>query len=293
MKALIFGAGGQVGRALVATAPDEFEVVALGRADCDVTDRNAVTAAIRAARPTYVFNAAAYTAVDKAESEPDRAGMLNAVAPGWIASAARDAGARFIHVSTDFVFGGSSGRPYRPDHPTRPLSVYGRTKRDGEAEVLAADADALIVRTAWVHDAAGANFVRTMLRLMAERDRLTVVADQLGTPTHAPSLARALWALAANRASGLHHFTDAGIASWYDFAVAIQEEALALGLLERASVIAPIATADYPTPATRPGCVLLDKSATWALLDRPPPHWRATLRTCLNEVARQGAAQNG
>ena len=293
MKALIFGAGGQVGRALAATAPGGTEIVVLDRADCDVTDRNAVTAAIRAARADLVFNAAAYTAVDKAESEPERAAMLNAVAPGWSASAARDASARFVHVSTDFVFGGSSGRPYRPDHPTRPLSVYGRTKRDGEAAVLAADPDALIVRTAWVHDANGANFVRTMLRLMAERDQLGIVADQLGTPTHAPSLARAFWALAAKGAAGLHHFTDAGIASWYDFAVAIQEEALALGLLERASVIAPIATADYPTPATRPGCVILDKSATWALLDRPPPHWRATLRTCLSEIARQGTAQNG
>lgn len=293
MKALIFGAGGQVGCALVATAPEGTEAVALGRADCDVTDRNAVTAAIRAARPDLVFNAAAYTAVDKAEHEPDRAGMLNAAAPGWLASAARDAGARFLHISTDFVFGGSSGRPYKPDHPTRPLSVYGRTKRDGEAAVQAADPDALIVRTAWVHDAAGANFVRTMLRLMAERDRLGVVADQLGTPTHAPSLARALWALARKGATGIHHFTDAGVASWYDFAVAIQEEALALSLLERASVIAPIATADYPTPATRPGCVILDKTATWALLDRPPPHWRETLRTCLNEIARRKVDQNG
>lgn len=288
MKALILGAGGQVGRALAATAPQGVELVALTRTDCDVTDRNAVTAAIRAARPSHVFNAAAYTAVDKAESEPDRAGMLNAAAPGWIAQGARDAGARFIHVSTDFVFGGSSGRPYRPDHPTRPLSVYGRTKRDGESAVLAADADALIVRTAWVHDAAGANFVRTMLRLMAERDQLSIVADQVGTPTHAPSLARALWALAQKGASGIHHFTDAGIASWYDFAVAIQEEALALGLLERASLIAPIATADYPTPATRPACVILDKSATWALLDRPPPHWRTSLRTCLKEISRHG-----
>ncbi len=288
MKALIFGASGQVGRALVSSAPEDAEIVGLTRDDCDVTDRNAVTAAIRAARPSHVFNAAAYTAVDRAESEPDRAGMLNAAAPGWLAQAARDAGARFVHVSTDFVFGGTSGRPYTPDHPTRPLSVYGRTKRDGETAVLAADPDALIVRTAWVHDAAGANFVRTMLRLMAECDRLNIVADQLGTPTHAPSLARALWALAAKGASGIHHFTDAGVASWYDFAVAIHEEALALGLLERATAIAPIATADYPTPATRPACAILDKSATWALLDRPPPHWRVNLRLCLNEIARNG-----
>lgn len=288
MKALIFGSAGMVGRALAVAAPDGTEIVALTKQDCDVTDRSAVRAAIRAARPSLVFNAAAYTDVDRAENEPDRAGILNAAAPGWIAAAARESGARFVHVSTDFVFGGTSGRPYTPASATRPLSVYGRTKRDGEAAALAADSSALIVRTAWVHDAGGSNFVRTILRLIRERDRLTIVGDQLGTPTHALSLARALWVLAARGAAGLHHFTDAGIASRYDFAVAIQEEALPLGLVERPAAIVPVRAADFPAPARRPACAILDKSATWALLDRPPPHWRATLRTCLKEIARNG-----
>lgn len=285
MKALILGAGGQVGRAIAATAPAGVETVALTRADCDIAVRPAVETAIRAIKPDLVFNAAAYTAVDKAESEPELAGVLNAAAPGWIAATAAAAGARTVHLSTDFVFGGSAGRPYAPRHATRPLSVYGRTKLAGEEAVLAADLRALVVRTAWVHDAAGANFVRTMLRLMGERDRLTVVADQVGTPTWAPSLAGALWALAGREASGIHHFTDAGLASWYDFAVAIQEEALALGLLARSSEILPIPTKAYPTPARRPAFSVMDKSATWSLLDRPPAHWRVNLRLCLRDIA--------
>jgi dTDP-4-dehydrorhamnose reductase len=182
-----------------------------------------------------------------------------------------------VHVSTDFVFDGKASSPYAPDAPTRPLGVYGATKRDGE---IAAGADALIVRTAWVYAAAGNNFVRTMLRLMAERDEVRVVADQIGTPTHAASLARAIWALAAAGSTGHYHWTDAGAASWYDFAVAIQEEALALGLLSRAVPIVPIRTVDYPTPAQRPAFSILDKTTTWAITG-PARHWRAELRDCL------------
>lgn len=288
MKALILGAGGQVGRALIDTAPAAVELVPLGRQDCDAGDRAAVERAVAAAVPGLVLNAAAYTAVDRAESEPEAAARLNAEAPGWIAAVARSAGARFVHISTDFVFDGTSGTPYGPEHPTHPQSVYGRTKRDGELAVQAADPAALIVRTAWVYAAQGSNFVRTMLRLMGERDRLTIVADQVGTPTHAASLADALWRLAAAGASGIHHYTDAGVASWYDFAVAIHEEALEAGLLGRPTLIVPIATADYPTPARRPAYSVLDKSATWAALGAPAPHWRASLRTCLKAMSRNG-----
>ncbi len=288
MRALIFGAGGQVGRALAATTPEGTELVALGREQCDIGDRAAVDQAIASAAPDLVVNAAAYTAVDRAESQPDDAARLNAEAPGWIAAAARSADARFVHISTDFVFDGTAGIPYLPDAPTNPQSVYGRTKRDGELAVLAAHPEALIVRTAWVYAAQGSNFVRTMLRLMAERERLTVVADQVGTPTYAASLATALWSLAETNRGGLHHFTDAGVASWYDFAVAIQEEGLATGLLQRAIEIAPIATSDYPTPARRPSFSVLDKSATWAVLGGPAPHWRVNLRKCLEDMSRNG-----
>lgn len=288
MKALIFGAGGQVGRALSATAPVEGTLIALDRTQCDVTNPDAVARAIREAAPDLVFNAAAYTAVDRAESEPEAAALLNGVAPGFIAEASKAAGARIVHISSDFVFSGTSGTPYRPADSTDPQSAYGATKLQGEQSAAAADPDVLIVRTAWVYAAQGANFVRTMLRLMAERDRLTIVADQIGTPTYAPSLARALWSLARAEESGIHHYTDAGVASWYDFAVAIQEEATALRLLQRPVEIVPIASAHYPTPARRPAFSLLDKSATWAALGGPAPHWRVNLRTCLQEIRENG-----
>jgi dTDP-4-dehydrorhamnose reductase len=284
MRALILGAGGQVGRALAAAAPEGAQTVALRRADCDVGDEAAVREAIRTARPDVVFNAAAYTAVDKAESEPETARRLNGEAPGLIAAAARQAGARTVQVSTDFVFGGAAGGQRRPQDPTWPEGVYAQTKVEGERAARDADPDALIVRTAWVYAPVGANFVNTMLRLMAERDEVRVVADQIGTPTWAPSLARALWRLVQLRASGIHHFTDSGVAGWYDFAVAIAEEARDMGLLEAPGRIVPIATADYPTPAKRPAFSVLDKGATWALLGTAAPHWRVNLRANLREL---------
>jgi dTDP-4-dehydrorhamnose reductase len=288
VKALIFGAGGQVGRALAATAPADCNLVALDRAQCDVTSHDAVARAVRDAAPDLVFNAAAYTAVDRAESEPEAAASLNGAAPGFMAEASKAAGARFVHISTDFVFNGASGVPYRPADRTDPHSVYGATKLQGEQSTAAADPDALIVRTAWVYAAHGANFVRTMLRFMGERERLTIVADQIGTPTYAPSLASALWSLAGAKASGIHHYTDAGVASWYDFAVAIHEDATALDLLQRPVEIVPIPSSDYPTPARRPSFSVLDKSATWAQLGRPAPHWRVNLRACLQEIRQNG-----
>lgn len=284
MKALILGAGGQLGRALVETAPAAAELVALDRQACDIGDPDQVRAAVAAARPAILFNAAAYTAVDRAESEPDLAQRLNADAAGAIAAAARAARARLVHVSTDFVFGGAAATPRAPGDPVDPQGVYARTKHAGERAVAVADPDALIVRTAWLYAARGANFVNTMLRLMAERDELRVVADQIGTPTWAPSLARALWALAGAGARGVHHYTDAGVASWYDFAVAIEEESRAAGLRDRPVRVVPINTADYPVPAPRPGYSVLDKSATWALLGGPAPHWRANLRENMREL---------
>lgn len=288
MKVLITGAGGQLGRALQATVPAGVDPVALDRAALDIGDAAAVMARVRDLAPALVINAAAYTAVDKAESDAVAAHRINAEAPGHLAAAAAAVGARFIHVSTDFVFDGTSGTPYRPDHPTAPLGVYGATKLAGEQAVRSAQPDALIVRTAWVYGDAGHNFVRTMLRLMAERDEVRVVADQIGTPSYATGLARALWALDAAGATGIHHWTDSGAASWYDFAVAIQEEALAIGLLTRAVPVIPIATSDYPTPARRPSYSVLDKSAAVALVGACAPHWRVHLREMLGVIKTHG-----
>jgi dTDP-4-dehydrorhamnose reductase len=280
MKLLIAGAGGQLGRALQARVPAGASVVAPPEADFDIANAAQVAAVIAASGATHLVNAAAYTAVDKAESDLETARRINVDAVGILADAARTAGLKFVHVSTDFVFDGRSNTPYAPDAPTNPIGAYGITKRDGE---LAAGADALIVRTAWVYAAVGANFVHTMLRLMREREELRVVADQIGTPTHAASLAGAIWTLATHGATGTYHWTDAGAASWYDFAVAIQEEALVRGLLTRAIPVIPIRTVDYPTPAARPNYSVLDKTTTFAITG-PARHWRDELRDCLTSM---------
>lgn len=283
MRALIAGAGGQLGRALQASVPAGVTVIAPPEADFDITDPDQVAATVKAAAPTLVINAAAYTAVDRAESEPAMAQRINVNAVGLLASEARHAGAAFVQVSTDFVFDGTAHRPYPPEAAPNPLSVYGRTKWEGEQAALDLHGSPLIVRAAWVYAAAGNNFMLTMLRLMRERPELRVVADQFGTPTHAASLARAIWALAGQNATGIHHWTDAGTASWYDFAVAIGEEAAALGLIPAAVPVLPIRTEDYPTPARRPAFGVLDKSGTWAAIG-PARHWRAELRDCLKEL---------
>lgn len=285
MKALIVGSKGQLGRGLAATAPADVVIAAHDIDTLDITDAEAVEALIAAEKPEVVFNAAAYTAVDKAESEEEQALAINATAVGYLARSARQNGARLVHVSTDFVFDGTSGIPYAPDATPNPVSAYGRTKLAGEK---LAGTDALIVRTAWVYAPTGGNFVRTMLRLMGERPEVRVVADQIGTPTYAPGLAAALWTLSAQGTTGTHHYTDAGAASWYDFAVAIQEEALDAELLAQAVPVIPIATADYPTPARRPHYSVLDKNSTFAALGGPTPHWRTNLRTLIAAIKAEG-----
>jgi dTDP-4-dehydrorhamnose reductase len=187
-------------------------------------------------------------------------------------------------VSTDFVFDGAQNRAYRPDDPTGPLGVYGASKLAGEAAVLEAAPDALILRTSWVYSPHGGNFLKTMLRLMAERGAVRVVADQIGTPTSATTLADALWRLALAGAAGVHHFTDAGVASWYDFAQAIGEEGARAGRLRAEPIVTPIATAEYPTAAHRPAFSVLDKTSAWAILGGPGAHWRAALREVVGRL---------
>lgn len=282
MKVLVAGSGGQLGRALAATAPAGITLMAPPEADFDIGNQAQVAAVVAAARPDLLINAAAWTAVDKAESEETAALLVNATAVGHLAGAAAACGARFVQLSTDYVFDGQACQPYRPETPPAPASAYGRTKLAGEQAAAAHHAAPLIIRTAWVYAAEGNNFVHTMLRLMATRDEVRVVADQVGTPTHAASLARAIWALQGH--SGVFHWTDAGITSWYDFAVAIQDEALRLGLLDRNVPIIPIATADYPTPARRPAWSVLDKSTSWAITG-PARHWRHELIDCLKAMS--------
>jgi len=281
-KVLVVGAGGQLGRELQRTAGAVAEVLALSRADLDIADAGAVAAQLDGLEPRQVINAAAYTAVDRAESEAAAARRGNVLGPAVLAEACAARGMRLIHISTDFVFAGDASTPYRPDAPPAPLGEYGRTKLDGEIAVRAALPGALILRTGWVYSSFGGNFVKTMLRLMRERDALAVVADQVGTPTWANGLAGACWAAVARpRLAGTYHFSDAGVCSWYDFAVAICEEGLAAGLLERPVEVSPIPSSEYPTAARRPAYSVLDKSATWRDFELVPAHWRAQLRAML------------
>lgn len=283
MKTLITGAGGQLGQALVATAPAGIEVIPTTSSMLDISSARSVETFIAAANPDLVINAAAYTAVDKAELDFDTAFRVNGDALGHLKHAIVDAKARLVHISTDFVFDGEAGQPYAPNAPTSPLNVYGASKLRGEQE---AGEDSLIVRTAWVYSSRGSNFVHSMLRLMKEREVLQVVSDQIGTPTWATSLAEGVWKLAATKVQGIYHYTDSGVASWYDFAVAIQEEALAIGLLVNAIPILPISTSDYPTPAKRPHYSVLNKTSTNTVLGSPAPHWRVNLRRMLTELSK-------
>lgn len=286
MRVLVFGAGGQVGQAIARTAPAAHEVLAKSRSDVDIADASAVGRAVAEAKADWVVNAGAYTAVDLAEDEPAKASAVNDIAVGLLAGAAGLAGSRLVHLSTDFVFDGRSSRAYLPGDTPHPLSVYGTTKLGGERRVLGGDCAGIVLRTAWVYAATGRNFVLTMLRLMREREQVRVVSDQIGAPTWASSLARAVWGLIdAGAAAGIYHWTDLGVASWYDFAVAIQEEALARGLLKRAAAIVPISTAEYPTRAHRPAFSVLDTSGTRALATTVPAvHWRGNLRAMLDEL---------
>lgn len=285
MRVLVTGAGGQLGGALQRNAPAWADVNAIDVGDVDFTDRAKLAARLVEEAPDVIINAAAFTAVDKAESEEALARAINADAVATMVVAMAGNGGRVVHVSTDYVFDGTASQPYRPDAPRNPQSAYGRTKAEGEDKLRAQD---LLVRTAWVYEAGGANFVRTMIRLMKERDELGVVADQIGSPTWATGLARTIWGLVEKQATGTFHHSDAGVASWYDFAVAIGEEAVARGLIAKLPVIRPITTADYPTPAKRPAFSLLDCSDTRELLGDGPVPWRENLRRMLEEEVRLG-----
>lgn len=285
MRVLITGANGQLGGALQRLAPAWAEINAIDVDDCDLTDVPMLRARLTVEAPDLILNAAAYTAVDKAEGDENLARAINSEAVAAMVEAMAETGGKVVHVSTDYVFDGTASSPYAPDAPRNPQSAYGRTKAEGEYHLRPED---VLVRTAWVYEAGGANFVRTMIRLMKERDELGVVSDQIGAPTWATGLARTIWGLVEKQATGTFHHSDAGVASWYDFAVAIGEEALARGLIARMPRIRPITTADYPTPANRPAFSLLDCRATREALGEEPVHWRTNLRLMLDEEVKLG-----
>ena len=284
MKILVLG-GGQIGAAVVKAAPKQHEIIALTRAHLDIADSKAVAKSLAEMKADWVVNAAAYTAVDRAEDEPQIAAAVNDTAVAVLAAGAIRENSRLLHFSTDFVFDGTSGRPYLTSDATNPLSVYGATKLAGERHVLA-DRSGIVLRTSWVYATVGKNFVLTMLKLMNEREQVNVVCDQIGSPTWAASAAAATWGLIeAQAAGGIYHWTDLGVASWYDFAVAIQEEALERGLLRRAAAVLPIPSTVYVARAKRPSFSVLDTTHTRTVIKNPAHHWRRNLRMMLDELA--------
>ena len=279
MKLLVFGKTGQVARELARIAPD---AIFLGREEADLMNPAACAAAVAASGAEAIINAAAWTAVDKAEAEEAAATVVNGEAPAAMARAAAAKGVPFLHVSTDYVFDGAGDRPFSPDHPTAPLGAYGRSKLAGEIGVRAVGGNHLILRTSWVVSAHGANFVKTMLRLGRERDSLRVVADQVGGPTPAADIAGALisaaGAMAQGAAGGTHHFAGSPDTSWADFARAIMREA------DLSCQIQDITTEEYPTPARRPLNSRLYCGAFTAAFGIPRPDWRQGLADILKEL---------
>ncbi len=289
MNILLTGRSGQVGWELQRALLPLGRVHAFGHAELDLADAAAVRRTLDEVRPDAIINAAAYTAVDKAESEPELASAINAAAPTLLAEEASRRGALLIHYSTDYVYDGAKAAPYVETDPTGPLGVYGRSKLAGEAGIRAAGADHLIFRTSWVYAARGANFLRTILRLAAEREELRVVSDQIGAPTWARLIAEAT-AHALRQAmqersggtfeSGVFHLTAAGETSWHGFAAAIVGGRKGL----RVKTVTPITTAEYPLPAPRPANSRLDTGAFRARFGLVLPDWRDCLQLCLEEL---------
>ena len=287
MKVLVTGGDGQLGTELCGRLRMAgYEAIAFTQNDADFTQADRVRTAITARRADWVINCAAHTQVDKAESETELAFAVNRDGARAVAEAVAGYGGRLLHISTDFIFDGAQSHPYREDDVPHPLGVYGLSKWEGEQAVGDVMPDALIMRTAWVHGAHGNNFVKTMLRLAAERDELRVVDDQIGSPSWTGDIAETAIALIEQNARGCFHFTNEGVASWYDFAVAILTEARALGFPIQAQRVTPIPTAAYPTPARRPAYSVLDKQKIRAALGRPIPHWREALVLMLRGLQR-------
>ncbi len=285
MKILVTGAAGQLGRELLLMlrAAGE-EVVGIDRQELDLSRTETVAEGIAAYGADWVIHCAAYTQVDKAEEERELAFRINRDAAGAVARGAREAGSRLLHVSTDFVFDGGQSHPYREDDTPNPLGVYGRSKWEGEQAVREALPEAVILRTAWVYGVHGHNFVKTMLRLAAERDELRVVDDQIGTPSWTADIARAIRALMAADVSGTWHFTNEGVASWYDFAESILRLGRELGFPVKARRVRPISTSGFPTPAKRPPFSVLSKQKIRTVLGHDIPHWRHSLEHMLREL---------
>ena len=287
---VVTGATGQLGQTLAqlwAESPlPQCQLKVLTRSELDIAKAGMTDAVLSELKPSVVVNAAAYTQVDKAESDSESAALVNEQAVGAIARWVAANQARLIHISTDFVFDGTSKTPYTPDQQTGPLGAYGSSKLAGEQQIQAlANERSAIVRTSWLYSEFGNNFVKTMLRLMGEKEQLSVVNDQIGSPTSTHGLAVLIFAMILNRnAAGIYHWTDGGSISWFEFALEIQRQAVQEGLLSKAIPISPIPASEYLAPARRPAYSVLDRSRALADFDCPSADWKAQLNRVIKEL---------
>jgi dTDP-4-dehydrorhamnose reductase len=286
MKIVVIGKSGQLATELSYLTSDQIEIICLGRNDINFEDKNAIEAILSKLKPNAVINAAAYTAVDLAETESDKAKQINGYCVGYLAEVCQALSLHLVHLSTDFVFDGTHSTPYKTCDAIAPVNTYGESKAIGESLLLqAAPNNSCIIRTAWVYSTHGNNFVKTMLALMESKPELGIISDQIGTPTYAKTLAKACMHAAVEKITGIYHWTDQGVASWYDFAIAIQELALEKKLISKNIPIKAITTADYPTPAKRPNFSVLDKSKnTNTFPSDLIKHWRQQLNCMLNDL---------
>ena len=284
MSIVVIGNAGQLSLELVRILGED--TICLGPEDTDITNESVLSETLSKLAPSVIINAAAYTAVDKAEEDFDLCHAINATAVENLAKYCKQSGAFLVHVSTDYVFNGHKGSPYLTDDTIEPQGVYGKTKADGEKALLELLPNAsCLIRTAWVYSSHGNNCVKTMLRLMADKPQLSVIDDKIGTPTWAKGLAEVCVSAAQNKTQGVYHWTDEGVASWYDFALAIQELGIEKGLLSSAIPVLPIPSSQYPTPASRPHYSVLDKTSTrdtFSSLNLT--HWRTQLSAMMDEL---------
>ena len=291
-KILLTGKNGQLGKELQPLLSTTGELMAFGKEELDLSNSDQIRDCIEKHQPDIIINAGAYTAVDKAESEPELAHAVNSNAPKIIAESAEKIGARLFHISTDYVFDGTKNKPYTEQDQPHPIGVYGKSKLAGEEAIKNSCSNYVILRTAWVYGVYGkGNFVKTMLRLGTEREELKVVSDQTGTPTWTNDIAKAIMGLVANLPSSpvqeIYHFTNSGVASWYDFSIAIFEEAKVLHFPLKIHRVSPISTEEYPTPAKRPAYSVLSGEKIGKILGTPPPQWRVSLREMLTQLSTE------
>ncbi|WP_336515704.1 dTDP-4-dehydrorhamnose reductase [Pollutibacter soli] len=283
MKILVTGANGQLGmelRQLESRYPQHNFVFA-SRSELAIEDKAAVDDIFLKESPDYCVNCAAYTAVDKAESEQELAYLINGTAAGYLASAAEKSGTRFIHISTDYVFDGTAVTPLRESDAVSPLNVYGASKLEGEMQAMQFNSQSIIIRTSWVYSSFGKNFVKTMIRLMSDKPLINVVQDQVGSPTYAGDLADAIMhivSLGDKAAPGIYNYSNKGVISWYDFAVAIKDE------IKSSCVVNPIPTSSYPTPAKRPAYSVMNTEKAETKLGLTIPEWRKSLSVCISKI---------